>query len=217
MKTHPHNPAAGESSANDLRNRLAELASQQESIFAEMERIQQQLEGVGEPAGRPLDPEAIAPHSASDAGELVQSLQQQVAEYDARYKRALADFQNYQRRALENEREARLQGITSVVQSLAPALDNFALALNVDTAKTSAADIRQGVAVIRDEVFRILGSHGLTVIEPKPGDEFDPHRHEAMMQAKMQDMGPNHIVQLFQVGYALRDRTLRPAKVSVSS
>ena len=217
MKTHHHNPAAGESSGPDLRNRLAELASQQESIFAEMERIQQQLEGAGEPAGRPLDPDAIAPHSAADTGDLVQSLQQQVAEYDARYKRALADFQNYQRRALENEREARLQGITSVVQSLAPALDNFALALNVDTTKTSAADIRQGVAVIRDEVFRILGTHGLTVIEPKAGDEFDPHRHEAMMQAKMQDMAPNHIVQLFQVGYALGDRTLRPAKVSVSS
>lgn len=198
-----------------LRARLAELASQQESILAEMDRIQAQLEGTGATGATTTDPEEIASHGDM-RDDRIRLLEQQIVDFDSKYKRALADFQNYQRRALANEHEAKTQGAMQIVSALAPALDHFGLALNVDTSKVSAQQVRDGVAVIRDELMKILAGYGLSMIEPKPGDEFDPHRHEAMMRAAAEGVASGHVVQLFQPGYALGDRTLRPAKVSVA-
>lgn len=208
MNANPSTPASPGNAA-DLKARLAELAAQYESIQGEMDTIQSKLESLGEPA--PAD--AGAPLGNVE----VETLRAQVAEWQGKYQRALADYANSQRRALENEREAKYQGVRGVVQSLAPALDHFGMALNIDPDKTTVESLKNGVGVIRDEIMKILGTHGLSVIDPKPGDEFDPTKHEAMLQAKAEGMAPNHVVQVFQTGFLLNDRTLRPAKVSVST
>lgn len=195
---------------SDLKARLAELAAQYEAIQGEMDKIQSQLESLGEPV-------EVAGGDGAGSNAEAEALKAQVAEWQGKYQRALADYANSQRRASENEREAKYQGVRGVVQSLAPALDHFGLALNIDPDKTTVESLKNGVSVIRDEIMKILGTHGLSVIDPKPGDEFDPMRHEAMLQAKAEGMEPNHVVQVFQTGFLLNDRTLRPAKVSVST
>jgi molecular chaperone GrpE len=79
----------------------------------------------------------------------------------------------------------------------------------------SAEQIASGVKVIRDELFRVLQKHGVSLIEPAAGDEFDPHRHQAVTQMQDESVQPGHVVRSLQTGYALNDRVIRPASVAV--
>lgn len=169
--------------------------------------------GGGDPADEHA-PHEESLHEESEA-QLVDEMEQRIAELDNRYKRALADYQNSQRRAVENERRARQEGMASVVESLIPVMDHFKLALSIDPASASPEQIFGGVKVILDELTKTLAAYGVAPIEPRPNDEFDPVRHQAMMMTESDEVEPGRIVSVFQAGYALGDRVIRPAKVSV--
>jgi len=153
------------------------------------------------------------------AEEIVEALRGALAERDellARLQRTAADHQNFQRRAANNEREAGTQARTGVVQSIIPVLDHFELALGQDPAKSTAEQIVGGVRVIRDELMRVLANFGVSVIDPTPGDEFDPNCHEAMLRQPADGVPPGCVSLNLGVGYKLGDRVVRPAKVAVA-
>ncbi|MEX0876459.1 MAG: nucleotide exchange factor GrpE [Phycisphaerales bacterium] len=129
--------------------------------------------------------------------------------------RAVADHQNYQRRAAGNEREARTSATQGVVQSLIPLLDTFEMALLQNPDKVSTQQVLDGVKMVRDEFLRMLGNYGVTPINPQVGDEFNPLEHAAMMQHPAEGIQPGHISINMGVGYKLGERVVRPAKVAV--
>jgi len=184
--------------------------------------------GQGEAEGQagyiPIDDAADLPLTGSDGGtgsepaDSAAALRAELDEVNDRWKRAMADFQNYQRRAGQNEQEARRQGITAVVMSVVPVLDHFDLALSqkMEGDSTAAASILEGVKVIRAELVRALEKHGVRVIQPAPNDPFDPMRHEAIMHQAAENVEPGHIASTFQPGFELGDRTIRSAKVAVA-
>jgi len=145
----------------------------------------------------------------------VETLQRDRDQFQEKYIRTLADYQNSQRRATTNEREAKAQGIRGVVLNILTVLDHFDLALGVDTEKASAAQVVLGVQVIRDELMRVLTSHGVTLVNPAPNAEFDPQKHQAVMQEVADDIEPGRVVRTLQPGYAMDDRLIRPAMVAV--
>lgn len=171
---------------------------------------------TGGPVGK-IDPDAVAA-GAGGAGDadLLGKLEAERDDWKNKFTRLAADFQNYQRRSLANEDQAREQATRSVVSSLVQVLDHFQLALMVDPAKTSAEQVMQGVSVIRDEMLKVLARHGVTAIAPKPNDEFDPSRHEAIMQAHVDGVKPGRVAAMLQEGFMVQDKVLRPAKVSVA-
>ncbi|MEM1071841.1 MAG: nucleotide exchange factor GrpE [Planctomycetota bacterium] len=144
-------------------------------------------------------------------------LEAKLADAEARALRSLADFQNFQRRAANNETEARRQGVTSVVAGLLPVLDNFELTLQQSEAGGSVEQILGGVEMIKAELHRALERQGVTGIQPAPGDELDPLRHEAVSQMPIGGVEPGRIGQVFQTGYMLGERVLRPAKVVIAT
>ena len=146
----------------------------------------------------------------------LERLHADLAEMEDKWKRALAETQNVRRQSRLNESEAMFQGQKRVLEGVIPVLDHFDLALGQDPATVSAEQIIGGVRLIRDELLKALASHNVSLVEPKPGDEFDPMRHEAMMRQPAGDVAPGHIVQVLQVGYAMGDRVLRPAKVTLA-
>ncbi|MFG0304711.1 MAG: nucleotide exchange factor GrpE [Phycisphaerales bacterium JB040] len=153
------------------------------------------------------------------ADEIVEALRLAVTERDemfAKLQRLAADHQNFQRRARLNEQEAQDQAKRGILQSIIPVLDQFELALNQKTEGVAPESILGGVKLIQTEFLRILGNCGVTTIAPSPGDEFDPLRHEAMLQQPAEGVEPGHVTQCLGVGYALGDRTVRPAKVAVA-
>jgi molecular chaperone GrpE len=164
-----------------------------------------------------IDPQGDAGQDggAGETDQLLSTLRAELDDMSDRLKRTMADFQNYQRRAMQNEQEARRQGISAVVMSVVPVLDHFDLALN-QKADGPAAGILEGVKVIRSELIRALERQGVRVISPAPNDPFDPMRHEAIMQQPAEGVEPGHISATFQPGFELNDRMIRSAKVAVA-
>jgi molecular chaperone GrpE len=151
-------------------------------------------------------------------GPTLQDYDKMKAERDAlfeRLARAQADFQNSRKR-LETESDQRLQYANSqLIKNLLPTIDNLERAMAVDVEKTDAKAVVSGLKVLVDQLMKTLTAQHVEVIAPNPGDAFDPTRHEALLQQDSQ-YPPNHVTQLLQKGYALRERTLRPAQVAVS-
>jgi molecular chaperone GrpE len=185
----------------------------------ESENIEQEPQ---EPGEREPGAEGGADSGAAEVDQQIQELRERIAQLEDEKAqlnqdklRTIADYQNFARRAAASEREAKLQGITAIVLNVIPVLDHFDLALGQDPAKVTADQIVSGVKVIRDELLKVLQRHGVNLIEPKPNDEFDPTKHQAVLQQQDEAIEPGHIVQTLQMGYALNDRAIRPASVSV--
>ncbi len=154
-----------------------------------------------------------------EADEIVAALLDTVAQRDetrALLLRTAADHQNFQRRASNNEREAREMGVRGVVTSLIPLIDQFELALSQDPARVPGESLLAGVRMIHEEFMRVLGGFGVAQIAPKVGDEFDPGDHEAMMRQPAEGVEPGRISMVMSTGYRLGDRVVRPAKVGVA-
>ncbi len=158
--------------------------------------------------------------SAAQLADRVAKLEADLADANNRYLRLAADYQNSQRRALQNEAHAKLHGMAAVTQSILSVLDHFDLALAIDPTKASAAQVIDGVRVIRDELMKTLVGHGVGTILPKQGDPFEPGRHEAVMHQPVDGVGPGLVASCFQPGYTIdvagTERVIRPAKVAVT-
>ncbi len=129
--------------------------------------------------------------------------------------RAVADLENYKKRAAKEKEEMQKFGNEKLLKDFLPVFDNFDRAL--DAAK-SAADfdsLRKGVEMTRKLFEDTLGKHGVRAFSAK-GQVFDPNRHEAMTAAETADMPPNHVFSEVLRGFTLNDRLVRPALVIVS-
>jgi molecular chaperone GrpE len=168
---------------------------------------------------QPQDDGTILEGEATDApGTGAADFDRVKAERDSLYERlarTTADFQNSRKR-LEAEADQRAQyANASLIKSLLPVIDNFERALAQDPSKSDTATLLKGMQIVHDQWLNVLKQQQVQEIAPQPGDPFDPTRHEALMQSPSQ-FPPGSVVQLLQKGYALHDRTLRPAQVSVS-
>jgi molecular chaperone GrpE len=198
----------------------------------------------GEGGGRPVEPagasdgsDSVAenvehaedgPEGVSTGAEIqerIGQLEAELADAQGRALRVMADFQNYQRRALQNEIVARQQGLGALAMSVVGVIDHFDHALNQTVQNAEAKQVQAGLRVIRDELLKALQQHGVSLINPAPNEDFVPGRHEAIMQQKAQGVEPGRVVATFQAGYGLAgppgsaagsERVLRPAKVSVA-
>ncbi len=161
------------------------------------------------------EPDGAEAPIADMQGELAR-LHAEVEDARQKYLRTLADFQNFQRRAYQNEQAARQGGIASVVERLVTVIDHFDMALAQDLSLASAQSVVDGVRAIRDEFLKTLQQSGVRLIAPAPGEEFTPGTHEAIMQMPAEGVEPGRVAKVFQAGYALGDRVIRAAKIAVA-
>ncbi|WP_226085373.1 nucleotide exchange factor GrpE [Mesobacillus sp. S13] len=142
-------------------------------------------------------------------------LEGKLDEADNRYLRLQADFDNFRRRSrIELEASAKYRA-QNIITDLLPAIDNFERALKMDVDNEQAKSLKQGVEMVYRSLLDALKNEGVEVIEAV-GKEFDPHLHQAVMQAEDENYGPNIVVEEFQKGYMLKDRIIRPAMVKVN-
>ncbi|MBL8910439.1 MAG: nucleotide exchange factor GrpE [Archangium sp.] len=142
-------------------------------------------------------------------------LMQKLKDEHEKMLRAVADLENYKKRALKEKEEVQKFGIEKLLKDFLPVFDNFDRAL--DSAKSPADydSLRKGVEMIRKLMEDSLGKHGVKTFSAK-GLPFDPQRHEAMSAAETADMPPNHVFAEILRGFTLNDRLVRPALVMVS-
>ncbi len=152
----------------------------------------------------------------AETGPTVASLTRELAELNDRYLRLAADYQNYARRAEQKSGEAREQQTMDIARALVPVLDHFERALNIDAQSAAMPSVLAGVQMVQDELNRVMERFGVKRIDVQPGEELDPRRHEALMRQPAVNVPTNHVVAQLQPGYALGEKTIRPAKVSVA-
>lgn len=157
------------------------------------------------------EPPAGADHDA-DADEAsadpVDELKALVAERTGDLQRLQAEYVNYKRRVDRDRDLARNRGIESVVRDLVPVFDA------IDQA-SAHGELTGGFKLVADELGRLAAKHGLSLYG-EAGEEFDPRRHEALMQVPVPGEGEMLIHEVMQKGVELNGVEVRPARVVVS-
>lgn len=148
-----------------------------------------------------------------DEKEAAKKPSDEVNEYQERYQRLLADFDNYKKREEANKADFKKFASSSLVEKLLPVIDNLDRAL----AKADENDaFVEGVVMTRKELLKVLANEGLEEI-PSDGCEFDHNIHQAVLAEDSDEVESNHIIETFQKGYKLNGRLLRPAMVKVAN
>lgn len=137
-------------------------------------------------------------------------------EMNNKYLRLHAEFDNYRRRTARENLELVERANAKVLSDLCEVVENFDRAIETEAGAEAHEDFVKGIRLIADQFNGILKNHGLEVINPE-GLAFDPNEHEAMMQQPSEDVEPDHVLQVFQKGYKVKDKVIRHAKVIVSA
>ncbi|MNK60306.1 heat shock protein GrpE [compost metagenome] len=167
--------------------------------------------------GQNADAAPAAQDAQAELNELraqLDAAQATVNEQHDQLLRVHAEAENVRRRAQEEVSKARKFGIESFAESLVPVKDSLeaALAQPDQTVET----LREGVEVTLKQLTAAFERNLLKEIAPAQGDKFDPHLHQAISSIPSEQPA-NTVLQLLQKGYAIADRTLRPALVVVSA
>lgn len=137
------------------------------------------------------------------------ALKEQLEEYKNKFLRALADFDNYKKRAAVDRDQFIQFANEALITELLPILDGFSRAL-----EHAPEEVAKGIALIKKQLEDTLRKHGVAEIESL-GKTYDPNLHEAILNKE--HPGPEGvIIEEMQKGYVLRGRVIRPSMVIVS-
>ncbi len=143
----------------------------------------------------------------------------EIAELKDKLLRAVAEAENVRRRAARDKEDAHKFAVANFARDLCEVADNLRRAVVSVPAEHSGDEavkgLLEGVEMTERALLGAFERHGLRQIDPA-GEKFDPNLHEAMTEIEAPDAEPGTVVQVFQTGYVLNDRLLRPARVVVA-
>lgn len=175
----------------------AEQLEQEETIEEQAERESQTVQTE------------VVDKSAFDA------LQAKADEYQQRFLRAQADFENFRRRTRIEKVEAAKYRAASLIEQLLPVLDNFERAIATSKDTQDFEGLLKGIEIVYRQILQALEQEGLEHIVAE-GEPFNPEFHEAVVQVESEEHEEGIVVEEIQKGYILKDKVLRASMVKVS-
>jgi len=182
----------------------------------------QGVPGAGAPGGDPrsapqqggAEPAQRTPH------DVIVALQAEAAELKDRLLRAQAEVDNIRKRSEREKEETAKYAVTKLARDIVNVGDNFQRAIDAIPAGAAEQDpalksFLEGVTMTERELLNVLDRHGIQRVQPL-NEPFNPHLHQAVMEIPRSDVPSGTIVQVFQAGYMIEDRVLRPAMVAVA-
>lgn len=146
-----------------------------------------------------------------------EQLQQQVADANDNVLRIQAEMQNMRRRAERDVQNAHKFALDKFSADLLPVVDNLERALSaINTEDESQKAIAEGIELTLKSFLDVLVRFKIEAVDPA-GEPFDANLHQAVSMVPNPDMEPNTVMDVFQKGYTLNGRLIRPAMVVVSS
>jgi molecular chaperone GrpE len=155
--------------------------------------------------------QAAAP--ADPLQEELESLRSEVALVKADALRERADLENQRKRIARDVEQARKFANEKLLGELLPVFDSLDAGLTM--AGAEASPLRDGMELTYKQLLKIAADNGLTLVDPI-GQPFNPDQHQAISQIDAAAVPPGHVAQVFQKGYLLNERLLRPALVVVA-
>lgn len=143
-------------------------------------------------------------------------LKRQLEEQSDRYLRLMAEFDNFKKRISRDYERLVESANEKLISELIEVRENFERAVKTGESASDAKILFEGMKLIFAKFDEVLSKNGL---EPfgAPGEVFNPQMHDALMKSPHADIAEDHIAEVFEKGYYLKNRVLRHARVVVSS
>lgn len=185
-------------------------------------------EETGETVEEEARADADAPESGDDSetntepaeetdADRIERLEKELAESNDKYVRLVAEFENFKRRNTQEMQSRFKFANQGLVTSILSGLDSLERAIEQaqEEENESLREFVTGIEMAKQQFYEAFAKNNIERIVPA-GELFDPNKHEAMGVIETDEVEPDHIAMVFQAGYLLHDRVIRPAMVQVA-
>lgn len=180
----------------------------------ELEELESQFPTDDEEDLDEEDSAALEHLSYAELEEKLTLAEQQAHDNWEKSVRALAELDNVRRRAEREVANAHRYGLEKFIKSLLPVMDSLEEALRLAD-QNADKGMHEGLELTMKLLLDVLEKHDVEQLDPQ-GEVFNPQEHEAMSMQESADLPANTVLVVFQKGYKLNDRIIRPARVIVS-
>lgn len=184
------------------------LVTDQPTSQKDEENVQTEQPSTDAPTDGPDVANAESPQPEAGEDSQIAELQTAVAERTADLQRLQAEYVNYKRRVDRDRELTRQIGTEAVLRDLMDTLDNI-------SAARAHGELSGGFKSVAENLEKVTTRYGLVAFG-EAGDLFDPQIHEALMQTQAEGITGPTCVQVLQVGYKVKDKVLRAARVAVA-
>ncbi len=192
---------------NEDRNRSKQASDQAKQVNVEFVENQGRADAPGQPTA--------LTDKTPETEEIRKDYEKKIEELEEKHLRLLAEFQNYKRRVEREQLELADFIKGEIFKKLLPVLDDFKIMMDNAAAGANEQSMREGARIIYEKLKTILEKEGLEKIESL-GETFNPEIHEALMtRPTKQKEEHEKVVEVYQEGYRLKEKLLRPSKVVV--
>lgn len=158
------------------------------------------------------DDEDDAASEYNDTASQFAELEDALNEANDKYLRLFAEYDNYRKRTAKEKTETYQNATAKCIEGLLTFIDSFERSLESECADEN---FRNGMQLIWGQLQDFLTKMNVTAIEAL-GAEFDPNVHNAISQQDGTDYASNHVCAVYQKGYMIGDKLIRPAMVAVA-
>lgn len=167
--------------------------------------------------------EEVSEEEISEASALshrLLNMEAELADTKDRLMRAIAETENVRRRSEREKADANAYAVTKFARDLLNVSDNMRRAMesvpdDMKGEESPIAAFTSGIEMTERELLTVFERHGITKIDPM-GEKFDHNFHQAMSEVETTDAENGTVLQVYQSGFVLKDRLLRPAMVVVA-
>lgn len=192
---------------------MAEKDLEKENLEGEAvqnEAVEEQNENVEN-----QEAEKSAEDTSDNCDDKVKKLEAELEEWKNSYTRKLAEFQNFTKRKENEVAEMRKYASEGIIVKLLDNIDNLERAVDASKESQNFDSLIEGVNMILNNLKNLLTEEGVEEIEAA-GKEYDPYEHKAMITENKEELDDNVVVQVFQKGYKMKGKVVRPAMVTVN-
>lgn len=153
--------------------------------------------------------ETVKEEKSEEAAE-ESAAEKELADTKDRLLRITAEYANFRKRSEKEKQDAYVFAKSETIKELLPVIDNLERALASESEDYES--LKKGVEITFNSLVDTLGKLGVEIFGA-PGEEFDPNLHNAVMHIEDENYKNGEIVDVFQKGYKINDKIIRPAMV----
>ncbi|MDX2206001.1 MAG: nucleotide exchange factor GrpE [Hyphomicrobiaceae bacterium] len=176
--------------------------------------------GAGAAPAAPAAAAGTQPEAERSVHDVIAALQAEASDFKDKWLRAHAEIDNVRKRLEREKEETAKYAVTKFARDIVGVADNFQRAIGAVPQQAAEQDAAlksflEGVVMTEREFLNVLERYGIRRIDPA-NEPFNPHQHQAVMEIERADVAAGTVVQVFQAGYMIEERVLRPAMVAVA-
>jgi molecular chaperone GrpE len=160
--------------------------------------------------------EDLVDEELNDMQQAVIAAESEMALHRDAMLRMQAEMENLRKRLIRDLEKSRRFALEGVMKDLLQVRDTLERGLDMVDETTSVDSLREGKELTLKMLAKVMADHGLEVVDPV-SEPFNPEFHEAVTVLPSHDVAENTVLEVFQKGFKLHDRLIRPAMVVVSS